>query len=310
VGRRRGVAEDLIVEDIDVAPSAPQDPPASAGTEPDVAPVPGDGPVPDTVAAPRTSDPFPTFRLGNLRLAAITLAEAVAWILDQSRKERSCVVVTSNVFHLMLAERDAEFAHVAASCELNVADGWPLVAASRLLRTPAPERIAGVDLVDSLLCAPVRLRVAILGGAPGVADLLADRFRHAHDVVFVDPLPMGEWQADEYQVNMRSTIAEARPNLVLIGIGAPRQELLSDSLRGVVCGPIIGCGQTVDVLGGVRPRAPRFLQAVGMEWAFRMAMEPRRLGSRYLVAGAGFVAVVTRELRRNHRPRMRHLDGG
>lgn len=296
------------MDDTDVAPS--QDPRASAGTEPDAAPVPGDGLVPDTVAAPRNRDPFPTFRLGNLRLATITLAEATAWILEQSHEKRSCVVVTSNVFHLMLAERDAEFAHVAATCELNVADGWPLVAASRLLRTPAPERIAGVDLVDSLLCAPVRLRVAILGGAPGVAGLLADRFRHAHDVVFVDPLPMGEWQADEYQVRMRNTIAEARPNLVLIGIGAPKQELLSDSLRGVVSGPIIGCGQTVDVLGGARPRAPRLLRVLGMEWAFRIVMEPRRLGGRYLVAGAGFVGVLTRELRRKRRLRMRRSDDG
>ena len=225
------------MDDIDVAPSTPPDPPASAATEPDVAPAHGEESVPDTVAAPRNDQPFPTCRLGNLHLARITRAEAIGWILDQSRKERSCVVVTSNVFHLMLAERDAEFARVTATCELNVADGWPLVVASRLLRTPAPERIAGVDVVEGLLRAPMRLRVAILGGAPGVAELLADRFRHEHDIVFVDPLPMGEWQADEYQERMRSTIAEARPNLVLIGIGAPRQELLSDSLRGLVSGP-------------------------------------------------------------------------
>ena len=191
------------MDDIDVAPSTPPDPPASAATEPDVAPAHGEESVPDTVAAPRNDQPFPTCRLGNLHLARITRAEAIGWILDQSRKERSCVVVTSNVFHLMLAERDAEFARVTATCELNVADGWPLVVASRLLRTPAPERIAGVDVVEGLLRAPMRLRVAILGGAPGVAELLADRFRHEHDIVFVDPLPMGEWQADEYQERMR-----------------------------------------------------------------------------------------------------------
>ena len=218
------------------------------------------------------------------------------------------MVVTSNVFHLMLAERDAEFARVTATCELNVADGWPLVVASRLLRTPAPERIAGVDVVEGLLRAPMRLRVAILGGAPGVADLLADRFRHEHDIVFVDPLPMGEWQADEYQERMRSTIAEARPNLVLIGIGAPRQELLSDSLRGLVSGPIIGCGQTVDVLGGGTAAGTEVPAGSRAGMGFRMAMEPRRLGGRYLTAGAGFIGVLTRELRRNRRPRMRRSD--
>jgi exopolysaccharide biosynthesis WecB/TagA/CpsF family protein len=109
---------------------------------------------------------------------------------------------------------------------------------------------------------------------------------------------------------MRHKLSLTRPNLVLVGIGAPRQELLSDRLRDVVCGPIIGCGQTIDVLGGARARAPRVLQAAGLEWAFRMTMEPRRLGRRYAVAGFWFIRLLGRELRHKRRSGGRTADGG
>ncbi|MDX6592496.1 MAG: N-acetylglucosaminyldiphosphoundecaprenol N-acetyl-beta-D-mannosaminyltransferase [Gaiellales bacterium] len=266
--------------------------------------------TPDTVAAPRIAQGFPILRLGNLRLAAITLPDAIDWIVQRAENESPCVVVTSNIFHLMLAQNDHGFQGVTATCELNVADGWPLVAASRLLGTPVPERIAGVDLVAGLFHVPQQFRVAILGGAPGVAELLAARFRAHHQVVFVDPLEKGVWDTDQYLESMRHKLSLTRPNLVLVGIGAPRQELLSDRLRDVVCGPIIGCGQTIDVLGGARARAPRMLQAAGLEWAFRMTMEPRRLGRRYAVAGFWFIRLLGRELRHKRRSGGRTADGG
>ncbi len=284
------------MNDADRAPTT-RDGAAAAGTS---------GHPADTVTAPRVragTGRDGVCRIGNLRLAAITAAEAVEWIVDQAVAERSCVVVTSNIFHLMLAERDPDFRRVTSTCELNVADGWPLVAASRMLHCPVPERIAGVDLVDGVLHSDERLRVAIMGGAPGVADMLAERFRRNHDIVLVDPLEMGVWHEEHYRLALRERLREARPNLVLIGIGAPRQELLSDSIRDVACGPIIGCGQSVDVLGGVRPRAPQALQRLGLEWAFRMAMEPRRLGQRYVIAGYEFVRLLVREMRARRRAR-------
>lgn len=238
------------------------------------------------------------FQFGHLRLAAVTLDEAIDRITGMALAEQPSVVVTSNIFHLMLAEEDDRFRQVARTCELNVADGWPLVAASRLMGQRVPERIAGVDLVDGLLRSSTPFRVAIMGGAPGIAELLANRFRRNHEVVFVDPLEIGVWEDTEYRLDMRARLEKAEPNLILIGIGAPKQELLSNELRDVVKGPIIGCGQTIDVLGGARARAPRPVQALGLEWAFRAMMEPRRLGRRYAHASWCYLSVLGRELRR------------
>lgn len=237
---------------------------------------------------------------GGLRLAPFTVDETLAWILAAVTERRSCVVVTSNIHHLRLAQDDARFEAVVGRAELNVADGWPLVAGTRLFSSVrAPERIAGIDLVGRLLAQEaVGLRLAILGGPPGSAKALASRIAAVHDVVYLNPLPKGRWDTLDGLTILRADLESAGPTLTLIGIGAPRQELLADSLRDVLSGPAIGCGAALEVLGGFRPRAPRLLQAMGLEWAFRLGLEPRRLLPRYVSASRAFVRAVVAELGR------------
>jgi N-acetylglucosaminyldiphosphoundecaprenol N-acetyl-beta-D-mannosaminyltransferase len=243
-------------------------------------------------------------RLGPLTLAPLDTREAVEWVIDATMAGRACIVVTSNIHHLRLAEVDPSFRAVVADAELNVADGWPLVAASRLLPGAGlRERVAGVDLVDSLVSSSAPLRVALLGGPPGAASRLADRVASTHEVVLVDELTKGTWERDEQISELGRRLAEARPNLTLIGVGAPRQELLAERLRSFASGPIICCGAAIEMLAGVRPRAPKVLQAAGLEWAFRTLLEPRRLAPRYARAAFTFTVVLARELMRSRRGR-------
>lgn len=236
------------------------------------------------------------FRFGPLELAPLAPPAVVEWIVGRALAEDPSVVVTSNINHLRLARRDDAFREVVRRSELNVADGWPLVFASRVLGSAVPARVAGIDLVDAVLRSPHRLRVAILGGPPGSAEALARRCGPAHDVCLVDPLAKGTWETDGAIDSLRSSLAAARPNLVLIGLGPPRQEVLADKLRPVVCGPVICCGASIEVLAGLTPRAPLFLQRVGLEWAFRLGLEPRRLFKRYLLAGGCFLRVLGAEI--------------
>jgi N-acetylglucosaminyldiphosphoundecaprenol N-acetyl-beta-D-mannosaminyltransferase len=237
-----------------------------------------------------------TFRFGRLELAPLAPAAASEWILDRASRGQTAVVVTSNINHLRLAELDGGFRDVLRRSELNVSDGWPLGLASRMLGRPIPGRVAGIDLVDSVLAAGRPLRVAILGGPPGAADGLARRCGRAHDVCMVDELPKGCWEADDALEALRARLRRARPNLTLVGLGPPRQELLAESLRSVVSGPILCCGASIEVLAGMTPRAPEYLQRVGLEWAFRLALEPRRLFRRYVLSGGCFLRVLVREL--------------
>ena len=235
-------------------------------------------------------------RFGHLRLDALDLRGAADYILARAQEQRPCVVITSNINHLRLAEDDRPFREVGERSELNVADGWPLVLATHVLGEPLSGRVAGVDLVETVLSSAERLRVAVLGGPPGAAQRFAGRFADRHDIVHCDPLPKGGWDQRDNIESLRSALAASQPNLVLIGIGPPRQEVLADDLRLSVAGPMICCGATIEFLAGMRRRAPRWLQRLGLEWAFRLAIEPRRLGGRYMLSGTRFLVILWREL--------------
>lgn len=235
------------------------------------------------------------FRLGPLSLDAFDLPSAAARIVGEARSGTPCIVVTPNIHHLRLAARDQAYRAILESAKFRLADGWPLIASSRVLRPALPGRIAGIDLVDAILNASEHLRIAILGGPPGAAEQLRNKLTDRHQVVYLDPLPAGQWRTATYLDRLASDLAKSRPSLTLIGIGAPRQEELAEVLEPYVSGPIICCGASIEVLGGMTPRAPSALRASGLEWAFRLAHEPRRLGPRYLTAGAVFVGTLARE---------------
>jgi N-acetylglucosaminyldiphosphoundecaprenol N-acetyl-beta-D-mannosaminyltransferase len=242
------------------------------------------------------------FNFGGLSLMPFDVDTAAGWIVARAEEGHACLVVTSNIHHLRLMQRDRAFRDIVSRAELNVADGWPLVLANRLVRRAPrlPERVAGVDLVSAVLAGQPRLRLAILGGAPGAAEIFAKQARSAHDVVLVDPLTPGAWEHPPAIERLSANLREERPNLVLIAIGAPRQELLGSILLPVVRGPIICCGASVEILAGLRRRAPRPIQAAGLEWAFRAALEPSRLLPRYAVSVPVYLKVLAREL--THKP--------
>jgi N-acetylglucosaminyldiphosphoundecaprenol N-acetyl-beta-D-mannosaminyltransferase len=235
------------------------------------------------------------FRLGQLVLTPLTLDGAVESIMAAAVAEESCIVVTSNINHLMLAEKDAAFRDAVAAARWNLVDGWPLVAASRLFGSPAPERVAGIDLVARLLGDRRGVRLAVLGGPAGAAATLAERRAGVHEVVLVESLERGTWESDEAIRHLGDTLARARPNLVLIGIGPPKQELLAVRLLSSASGPIICCGAALEVLAGMRPRAPVRWQRLGLEWAWRLRLEPARLGPRYATAALWFVRITGRD---------------
>ena len=110
---------------------------------------------------------LPQFCFGSLRLTSMDEHAGVEWVVARARAGSPAVVVTSHIHHVRMASNDAAFRVVVERSELNLADGWPLVAASRLLRPRLPGRVIGIDLVDRVLGAGQRFNLAILGGPPG-----------------------------------------------------------------------------------------------------------------------------------------------
>jgi N-acetylglucosaminyldiphosphoundecaprenol N-acetyl-beta-D-mannosaminyltransferase len=233
-------------------------------------------------------------RLFGMEMDVVRMPEAVAELLDWiDRKNGVCrYVVTPNVDHAVLFQEHAGLRQAYAEASLVLADGAPVVLASRLLGRPLPERVAGSDLVPKVFDAAAagsdargRLKVYLLGGMPGVAERAAtnieSKWPHI-EVVGTDSPPLGFERDSEQNAELLAEIAAAQPDLLLVGLGAPKQELWVHAHRESIAAPVALCiGATIDFLAGERKRAPTWMRRCGVEWLYRLLSEPRRLGRRY-----------------------------
>ncbi len=197
-------------------------------------------------------------------------------------------VVTPNVDHVVMLRHDPRLQAAYRHAAMVVADGLPLVLASRLLRKSLPERVAGSDLVPATLAAATPeqpTRAYLLGAGPGIADLAAQRIEATWPAVRVTGTyspPMGFEHDPRENEQILERIADAGVDLLIIGLGAPKQELWVHSHQEHIEASVAVCaGATIDFLAGRKKRAPRWVQRMGMEWCHRMLSEPRRLVGRY-----------------------------
>jgi N-acetylglucosaminyldiphosphoundecaprenol N-acetyl-beta-D-mannosaminyltransferase len=233
--------------------------------------------------------PAPVWVWG-LPLAPVTLANAIEAIGALIAAGRPSYLVTANLNYAMLTDRRPELDALNRGAALVLADGMPLVWAARWQQTPLPERVAGSDLIFALsgLAARRGYRVFLLGGAPGVADQaarnLCERYPGLQIVGTVSP-PYRDLDAAEHAA-LLETIRAARPNLLIGAFGQPRGELwMAENHRSLGVPVCVQMGAAIDFAAGRVRRAPRWVQRTGLEWAFRFALEPRRLGGRYLRNG-------------------------
>lgn len=205
-------------------------------------------------------------------------------------------IVTPNVDIVRRTGRDREAADVVSASDLVVADGAPLVWASKLAGTALPERVAGSDLIWDLsrAAADDGRSVFVLGGTPGgdraTAAVAADRLIENCPGLFVAGAcspPMG---FDTDEETMRTLVADmvaVAPDIVFVGLGFPKQErVIARLVERLPSTWFLGCGAAVDFVAGRRRRAPVWMQRSGLEWVHRLASEPRRLAVRYLVHDA------------------------
>jgi N-acetylglucosaminyldiphosphoundecaprenol N-acetyl-beta-D-mannosaminyltransferase len=244
------------------------------------------------------------FRLGEVSVDVVDLQGALDSIERLVNAGAGGAIFTPNVDHVVNARRLPALARAYAQADLSLADGMPVVWASRLMGSPLPERVAGSDLVGPLLAraASRGWRVYLLGGRPGAAEEAGRRLgREGATVVGTDGARVGADGAASDEVLER--IVGARPELLLVGLGSPKQELFIDRHRPRLGRTVaFACGAVIDFLAGQLPRAPRWMSRAGLEWAYRLAREPRRLWRRYLVEDPAFLAILLDSWRSRRRP--------
>ncbi|MCC7147549.1 MAG: WecB/TagA/CpsF family glycosyltransferase [Phycisphaeraceae bacterium] len=241
-----------------------------------------------------SSSPVPQINLLGMRLVRLREADCVAHIMGEVSSGRGGWVITPNLDILRRYVQDAEFRALADEADLRVADGMPLVWASRLQRTPLPERVAGSSMIFTLSAAAAQRNrsVFLLGGAPGTAQAAAEELRRRWPSLKVAGTycpPMGFEDNPAEMENLTAAVISARPDIVFVGLGAPKQERLIKKLRTLLPGAWwLGIGVSFSFVTGDVKRAPRWLQKIGLEWVHRLCQEPRRLARRYLIDGLPF----------------------
>lgn len=239
--------------------------------------------------------------LGKVPVDVVTFAEALDAVERLVVARDGGFVFTPNVDHVVTVEDNPEFASAYARASLSLADGMPIVWASRLLGQPLPERVAGSDLIMPLLerAGLKGWRVYFLGAGPGVAEKAAviARERWGTNVVGTDA-PMVNL-SDTAQIDrIADQLKQARPDLVLMAFGAPKQELLIDRIaERVKPAVLLGIGAGLDFIAGTISRAPELMRRAGLEWLYRLSQEPGRLWRRYLVNDPKFLVILLRTLR-------------
>jgi N-acetylglucosaminyldiphosphoundecaprenol N-acetyl-beta-D-mannosaminyltransferase len=245
-------------------------------------------------------------RIGELDVDSVTFEEALERIAELVDGGDGGAVFTPNVDHVVKAESDVDFRLAYSRASLCLADGVPILWAARLLGSPLPEKVSGSDLVLPLarLAAERRWRVYLLGGSPGVAAEAGVKLSRelGVDVVGTDsPLVHEDGTTDQAEQALRR-LAATKPHLVLVALGAPKQERFIDRYRDRLRPAVaMGVGGSLDFMVGRVRRAPAWMSRAGLEWLFRLGQEPRRMWRRYLIEDPRFVAIVARTRRRGPR---------
>lgn len=240
--------------------------------------------------------------IGRVPIDVVTFQQAMERIEALVDAKQGGSVFTPNVDHVVNVETDEAFAAAYQRASLSVADGMPLVWASKVLGRPLPERVSGSDLLEPTLqlAAKRGWRVFFLGAAPGVAEKAAivARERFGTNVVGTDA-PFVKLDDAAQLERIARQLADSKAELVMMAFGAPKQELLIDRIaERVKPAVMLGIGASLDFLAGTVKRAPAIMRSTGFEWLYRLSQEPGRLWKRYLVNDPKFAVILLRTLKR------------
>lgn len=235
-------------------------------------------------------------RIGVVPFDRVTQRDALGAIDRLVAAGEGGYVVTPNVDHVVLAGRDPVLGDVYRRASLSLADGQPILWMTRLLGTPLPEKVSGSDLIGPLMetAAGRGWRVFLFGASEEVSARAERVLRERYPWLRIVGRDSSRWDPADAASStpVVEAIRRSAANLVVVALGCPKQELWmarhAAEIRPAVA---IGLGGSLDFLAGATRRAPHWVSRSGLEWAYRLAQEPRRLAYRYLVRDAEIVPV-------------------
>jgi len=250
----------------------------------------------------REKDRAPNVRIGRTIVTPTDQESAITLILK--RLGSGGIVVTPNIVQIHQAYKCEPLRKANEHAFLALPDGWPVaVLASHLassIKLLRPRRVTGSDLSPLLLrrATDAGLKVALVGGGTGAGERVRALYRSDQpNTIFLEPVPRSEFDDPRQRAQLVARLVAASPHLIFIGLGVPKQEILALELEEAGSTSVILCvGAAIDFLAGTHQRAPLLVQQLGLEWAYRICREPRRLLGRYLRAAPFYLYLTVQEI--------------
>lgn len=216
----------------------------------------------------------------GVKIHKVNMNEAFNVFLNLLNRNTCQTVFTPNTEIVMAAQNDKELKTILAQGDLVVPDGIGLIYASSVHNLGLEERVPGIELMDKMLkfCNTTKRSVFILGGKPGVADRAAENILEEYPSLRIKGTQDGYF-TEEDELKVIDKINDARPDVLFVALGAPRQEKWISKHKKILNVKVaMGVGGGVDVWAGTAKRAPKFFQDIGMEWFYRLVKNPSRIG--------------------------------
>lgn len=242
--------------------------------------------------------PLDQMQIGPLHVANYSQAAAIQFVLDTLGRRDRLALAFANAHTVVTAVRDPAVAKALEDFTVfNDGIGVEL-AAKRLYGRSFADNLNGTDFTPALLAAaPPGTRLFLLGGRPGISAQAAAAILQAHPHLLIAGERHG-YVSPEEEPDLAAQINQAQPDILLVAMGNPKQELLIHQLKPQLEAPIaIGVGALFDFLADAVPRAPKWMRDIKLEWVFRLAQEPRRLAHRYTIGIGHFFWVIEQQRR-------------
>jgi N-acetylglucosaminyldiphosphoundecaprenol N-acetyl-beta-D-mannosaminyltransferase len=231
-----------------------------------------------------------------------TMKQAIGRCTDVLDSGGYLAIGVVNAAKVMAMRQDPRLMKAVCGCHLITADGQSVVWASRLVRAPLPERVAGIDLFEELLAEAERRKdsVYFLGARPEVLASMLDEIGRRFPSLPVAGARDGYFRAGE-EAEVAADIRRSGARLLFVGISSPKKEIFLDQWGEATGASVVhGVGGSFDIMAGLTRRAPGWYQRLGLEWLYRVKQEPLRLGRRYLTTNVSFLVLLVAEMMKTY----------
>jgi N-acetylglucosaminyldiphosphoundecaprenol N-acetyl-beta-D-mannosaminyltransferase len=232
--------------------------------------------------------------LFGLPVDVLTMEETIILIENSIDQNKPIHHVVVNAAKMVNAQKDVALRESIANCDIINADGQAVVWASRILKQPLPERVAGIDLMEELvkLAALKKYKIYFLGAKEEVVKKVVDKYSVEYGKKIIAGYRNGYFSKEDETV-IANEIAQCKPDILFVAITSPKKEIFLNKYKDLIRAPfVMGVGGSFDVVSGLVKRAPTWMQQAGLEWLYRVYQEPRRMWKRYLITNSKFIGLL------------------